>query len=142
MAFQLKGVSRNIRIVLCNGERNVKFQQEFPCNKRSPRKESAASQSLRNPLPEPPPPQSQSLRNPLPDPPPPPSIRESQYPLFCQGPPNPGGGGFKRGGFPIWTCLSFFVLCGTFPICLGFSRFVRGLFGDFPDLSFSSFSAH
>ena len=32
-------------------------------------------------------------------------------------------GGFKRGGFPIWTCPSFFVL-------LGLSRF----FWDFPDL--------
>ena len=28
---------------------------------------------------------------------------------------------------------------GTFPIFPGFSRFVRGLSGDFPDLSFSSF---
>ena len=48
-------------------------------------------------------------------------------------------GGFKRGGFPIWTCPSFFVLfcpCGTFPgifpICSGmvrgFSRFVPCLF--------------
>ena len=39
--------------------------------------------------------------------------------------------GFRQGGFPIWT-----------PICpfdsSGFSR----LFGDFPDLSFSSFSAY
>ena len=53
-------------------------------------------------------------------------------------------GGFKRGGFPIWTCPSFFVLfcpfwdfpdfSGIFPICSGM---VRG----FPDLSFSSFSA-
>ena len=41
-----------------------------------------------------------------------------------QGPLN--GGGFKRGGFPIWTCppfLSFFSF-------LGLSRFFR----DFPDL--------
>ena len=51
-------------------------------------------------------------------------------------------GGFKRGGFPIWTCPSFFVLfcpfwdfpdfSGIFPICLGmvwgFSRFVLFLF--------------
>ena len=51
-------------------------------------------------------------------------------------------GGFKRGGFPIWTCPSFFVLFGTFLIFPGFSRFVWGLFGDFPDLSFSSFSAY
>ena len=47
--------------------------------------------------------------------------------------------GFKRGGFPIWTCPSFFVLfCpfpiffGIFPICpatlRGFSRFVLFLF--------------
>ena len=51
-------------------------------------------------------------------------------------------GCFKRGGFPIWTCPSFFVLFRTFPIFLGFSRFARGWFGDFPDLSFSSFSAY
>ena len=58
----------------------------------------------------------------------------------CQGPPN---GGFQTGGgFPIWTCPSFFVLFGTFPIFLGFSRFARGWSGDFPDLSFSSFSAY
>ena len=54
-------------------------------------------------------------------------------------------GGFKRGGFPIWTCPSFFVLfcpfsdfpdfSGIFPICAGMVR-------DFPDLSFSSFSAY
>ena len=48
-------------------------------------------------------------------------------------------GGFKRGGFPIWTFLSFFVLfwdfpdfSGIFPICSGmvrgFSRFVLFLF--------------
>ena len=51
-------------------------------------------------------------------------------------------GCFKRGGFPIWTCPSFFVLfrpfwdfpdfSGIFPICLGmvwgFSRFVLFLF--------------
>ena len=48
-------------------------------------------------------------------------------------------GCFKRGGFPIWTCPSFFVLfCpfgtfpGIFPICSGmvrgFSRFVLFLF--------------
>ena len=47
-------------------------------------------------------------------------------------------GGFKR-GFLIWTCPSFF---GTFPIFLGVSRFVRGWSGDFPNLSFSSFSAY
>ena len=51
-------------------------------------------------------------------------------------------GGFKRGGFPIWTCPSFFVLfcpfwdfpdfSGIFPICSGMvwglSRFVLFLF--------------
>ena len=51
-------------------------------------------------------------------------------------------GGFKRGGFPIWACPSFFVLfcpfwdfpdfSGIFPICSGmvrgFSRFVPFLF--------------
>ena len=48
-------------------------------------------------------------------------------------------GCFKRGGFPIWTCPSFFVLfwdfpdfSGIFPICLGmvrgFSRLVLFLF--------------
>ena len=51
-------------------------------------------------------------------------------------------GGFKRGGFPIWTCPSFSVLfcpfsdfpdfSGIFPICAGmvrgFSRFVIFLF--------------
>ena len=51
-------------------------------------------------------------------------------------------GGFKWGGFPIWTCPSFFVLfcpfwefpdfSGIFPICSGmvrgFSRFVLFLF--------------
>ena len=54
-------------------------------------------------------------------------------------------GCFKRGGFPIWTCPSFFVLfCPfwDFPDFLGFSRFARGWSGDFPDLSFSSFSAY
>ena len=60
-------------------------------------------------------------------------------------------GCFKRGGFPIWTFLSF-LFCpffapflsffGTFPIFPGFSRFARGWSGDFPDVSFSSFSAY
>ena len=36
-------------------------------------------------------------------------------------------GDFKRGGFPIWTCPSVFVLFCPF---LGLSRFFR----DFPDL--------
>ena len=35
--------------------------------------------------------------------------------------------------------MSFFVLLG---LSRGFSRFVRGLSGDFPDWSFSSFSAY
>ena len=35
------------------------------------------------------------------------------------------------GGFPIWTCPSFFVLFGTFLVFLGFSRFARGWSGDF-----------
>ena len=46
----------------------------------------------------------------------------------------PNGGG----GFPIWTCPSFFVLLGPFPIFPGFSRFARGWCGDFPDWSFAS----
>ena len=45
----------------------------------------------------------------------------------------------KRGGFPIWTCPSFFALFCPFPIFPGFSRFVRGLFEDFPDLPFFLF---
>ena len=51
-------------------------------------------------------------------------------------------GGLQRGGFPIWSCPSFFVLFGTFPIFLGFSRFARGWSGDFPDSSLFSFSAY
>ena len=65
-------------------------------------------------------------------------------PLVSQGPLNRGG--FQTGGgFPIWTCPSFFVLfcpflsflglsrfSGIFPICSGmvrgFSRFVLFLF--------------
>ena len=39
-------------------------------------------------------------------------------------------GCFKRGGFPIWTCPSFFVLFCPFLSFLGLSRF----FWDFPDL--------
>ena len=55
--------------------------------------------------------------------------------LSCQGPLNRGG--FKREGFPIWTCPSFFVflvLFGTFPIFLGFSRFVSGIVRGFSRL--------
>ena len=38
-------------------------------------------------------------------------------------------GGFKRGGFPIWTCPSFFVLFSSF---LGF--FFPDLLGDGPGI--------
>ena len=65
---------------------------------------------------------------------------------FCQGPLN---GGVSNGGLPdldlsflFCPLLSFIVLFGTFPIFLGFSRSARGWSGDFPDLSFSSFSAY
>ena len=61
-----------------------------------------------------------------------------------QGPLN--GGVSNRGGFPIWTCPSFFVLflsfLGLSRFYLGFSRFVLFLCGDFPDVSFSSFLAY
>ena len=51
-----------------------------------------------------------------------------------QGPLNGGvsNGRASRSGL-VLPFLSFFVLFGTFPICSGFSRFARGLFGDFPD---------
>ena len=55
------------------------------------------------------------------------------------------GGGVQTRGFPMRTCPSFFVLVSPswdFPDFSGFSRFVQGLFGDFPDLCFSSFSAY
>ena len=58
-------------------------------------------------------------------------------PRLSQGPLN--GGVIKWGGFPIWTCPSFFslfVLFGTFPIFPGFSRF---FFCEFPDWSFFLF---
>ena len=59
---------------------------------------------------------------------------------FAQGPLN--GGGVQTGGFPVWTCPSFFVIfcpfwdfpdfSGISPICSGmvraFSRFVPFLF--------------
>ena len=62
---------------------------------------------------------------------------------FSQGPLNGGvsNGGVSRSGL-VLPFLSLFVLFGTFPIFLGFSRFARGWSGDFPDLSFSSFSAY
>ena len=50
-------------------------------------------------------------------------------------------GGVSRSGL-VLPFLSFFVLFGTFPIFLGFSRFGRGWSGDFPDWSFSSLSAY
>ena len=62
---------------------------------------------------------------------------------FSQGPLN--GGGFKQGGFPIWTFLSFFVLLVLFCPFLsfpGFSRFAWGWSGDFPDSSLFSFLAY
>ena len=43
----------------------------------------------------------------------------------------------KRGGFPIWTCPSFFVLFWTFPTFPGFSRFARDGPGIFPIRPFS-----
>ena len=57
-----------------------------------------------------------------------------------QGPLNGGvsNGGVSRSGL-VLPFLSFFVLLG---LSRGFSRFVRGLSGDFPDWSFSSFSAY
>ena len=57
-----------------------------------------------------------------------------------QGPLNGGvsNGGVSRSGL-VLPFVSFF---GPFPIFLGFSRFARGWSGDFPDLSFSSFSAY
>ena len=60
-----------------------------------------------------------------------------------QGPVNGGvsNGGASRSGL-VLRFLSFFVLFRTFPIFLGFSRFARGWSGDFPDLSFYSFSAY
>ena len=59
-----------------------------------------------------------------------------------QGPLNGGvsNGGVSRSGL-VLPFLSSFVLFGTFPIFLGFSRSARGWSGDFPDLLFSSFSA-
>ena len=63
--------------------------------------------------------------------------------LVFQGPLNGGvsNGGVSRSGLVLPFCpfLSFFVLLG---LSRGFSRFVRGLSGDFPDWSVSSFSAH
>ena len=46
---------------------------------------------------------------------------------------------------PLLSFLSFFVLFGPFLSFLGLSRFFRSspmFFGDFPDMSFSSFSAY
>ena len=57
-----------------------------------------------------------------------------------QGPLNGGvsNGGVSRSGL-VLPFLSFFVLLG---LSRGFSRFARGRSRDFPDLSFSSFSAY
>ena len=45
-------------------------------------------------------------------------------------------GGFKRGGFPIWTCPSLFCPFSSFlglsRFARGFSRFARGWSGIFP----------
>ena len=62
---------------------------------------------------------------------------------LAQGPLNGGvsNGGVSRSGL-FCPFLSLFVLFRTFPIFLGFSRFARGWSGDFPDSSFSSFSAY
>ena len=60
------------------------------------------------------------------------SLEEDFQPLFSRAAKR---GGFKRGGFPIWTCPSSFVLFGTSPIFPGISRFARGWSGDFPDSS-------
>ena len=62
---------------------------------------------------------------------------------ICQGPLNGGvsNGEVSRSGL-VLPFLSLFVLFRTFPIFPGFSRFARGWSGDFPDLSFSSFSAY
>ena len=61
-------------------------------------------------------------------------------PCMYQGPLNGGvsNGGVSRSGL-VLPFLSFFVLLG---LSRGFSRFARGWSGDFPDLSFSSFSAY
>ena len=69
-------------------------------------------------------------------------LRSLGYPIY-QGPLNGGvsNGGVSRSGL-VLPFLSFFVLFGTFPIFLGFSRFARGCSGDFPDWFFSSFSAY
>ena len=65
------------------------------------------------------------------------SFSAAYFHNISQGPLN--GGVSNGGGFPIWTCPSFFVLFGTFPIfsgifpicsgmVRGFSRFVLFLF--------------
>ena len=67
----------------------------------------------------------------------------TSHPFLSQGPLDGAlsNGGVSRSGL-VLPFLSFFVLFRTFPIFLGFSRFARGWSGDFPDLSFSSFSAY
>ena len=70
-------------------------------------------------------------------------LRELNAENCVQGPLNGGvsNGGVSRSGL-VHPFLSFFVLFRAFPNFLGFSRFARGWSGDFPDLSFSSFSAY
>ena len=51
------------------------------------------------------------------------------------------GGGVQTGGFPDLD-LSFFVLFVIFPFFRDFPDLSAGLSGDFPDLSFSSFSSY
>ena len=53
---------------------------------------------------------------------------------LIQGPLN--GGVSNGGGFPIWTCPSFFVLFCRFPIFPGFSRLLGDGPGTFPIFPF------
>ena len=62
-----------------------------------------------------------------------------RFGFFCWfGGGEKGGGVVSRSGL-VLPFLSFFVLLG---LSRGFSRFARGWSWDFPDLSFSSFSAY
>ena len=79
-----------------------------------------------------------------------PKVEQTSPKSFDQGPLKGGGsnGGVSRSAL-FCPFLSFFVLfcpflsfLGLFPIFPGFSRFVPGLSGDFPDWSSSSFSAY
>ena len=66
------------------------------------------------------------------------STRGVRHSPEIQGLPNGGvsNGGVSRSGL-VLPFLSFFVLFGTFPIVLGFSRFARGWPGIFPIRPFS-----